>query len=266
MLFNLLTNAIKFSDRGVVVLDVHRAGAGDGGAQLEFVVTDTGIGMDAGHPGAAVPALLAGRRVALAAPWRHRPGPGDLAQPGAPDGWRHHGGAAARPGQRFACACPAARAATRRRRRCALTAADARRLPQGRCACWWPRTTRSTASTWRRCSSAWATAPLRRQRPGGGAGGARAALRHRADGPAHAGAGRHRRHAWRSARCPTARRTVPIVALTADAFAETRQRCLMAGMNDLLAKPVSPEKLAAMLRRLFGSAAAPWRDAARAPG
>lgn len=49
--------------------------------------------------------------------------------------------------------------------------------------------------------------------------------------------------------------TVPIVALTADAYPETRERCLVAGMNDYLTKPVSPAKLVTSLRRLFGPVA-----------
>lgn len=47
--------------------------------------------------------------------------------------------------------------------------------------------------------------------------------------------------------------TVPVVALTSDAFTDTREACLMAGMNSFLGKPVSPERLTALLRQFFGS-------------
>ena len=45
------------------------------------------------------------------------------------------------------------------------------------------------------------------------------------------------------------RAAVPIVALTADVFAETRERCEAAGVQDFLTKPVDTAELSACLRR-----------------
>jgi len=48
---------------------------------------------------------------------------------------------------------------------------------------------------------------------------------------------------------------VPIVALTADVVAETRERCLQAGIQDFLTKPVDTTELAACLQRVARGAA-----------
>ena len=56
-------------------------------------------------------------------------------------------------------------------------------------------------------------------------------------------------------------KTVPIVALTANAFEEDVQSVLQAGMNAHLSKPVDTDKLFALLRELISSAPTGAADA-----
>ena len=44
-------------------------------------------------------------------------------------------------------------------------------------------------------------------------------------------------------------KTIPIIALTANAYREDADVCLAAGMNDHLAKPLSVDKVVAALRK-----------------
>ena len=52
---------------------------------------------------------------------------------------------------------------------------------------------------------------------------------------------------------------VPIIALTANAFGEDRARCMAAGMNDFLAKPVEPAALYGRLLQWLATADSPTR-------
>ena len=58
--------------------------------------------------------------------------------------------------------------------------------------------------------------------------------------------------ATRQIRCLPGTERMPIVALTANAFDQDRQRCLEAGMDDFIAKPVAPDVLFETVLRALG--------------
>lgn len=68
--------------------------------------------------------------------------------------------------------------------------------------------------------------------------------------------------AWETA---NQRLPLPIVALTAGAFAEDRQRCLDCGMNDFLTKPIDSAELLKCLRNHLGDHPLPGHGALTAP-
>ncbi len=251
ILFNLLANAIKFSDRGEVVLDVRLRPGAEGAQDLIFSVTDHGIGIDE----ATMTQLF------------NRFAQGDSSRS------RRHGGTGlgleisrnlarlmhgditvtSRPGEgsRFVLTLP-------------LVAAPPMSLPAQREAQPEPapRRLRLLVAEDHAVNRQYLAALLEGQGHeahyvANGLEAVEAVRREaydlvlmdlhmpRMDGVA----------ATRSIRnLPDAERsTVPVIALTADAFDDTRDRCLVAGMNDFLTKPVSPAKLGTLLRQFFGT-------------
>jgi len=65
--------------------------------------------------------------------------------------------------------------------------------------------------------------------------------------------------ATRRIRASETTRRIPIIAMTANAMESDRERCLAAGMDDYIAKPIKPQQLQKLLQN-YASPAVPMAD------
>ena len=148
VLLNLMSNAVKFTDRGQVVLEIEKEWEQAGEVALHGVVRDTGIGIPPERREAIFEPFTQADGSTHAAVRRHRPGPHHLVAARGADGRRDLGGERGR-----AAAAPSISASAWRSR-------DRPAVPVGRpetsgacrgCASSSPTTSRSTSGSWRRC-------------------------------------------------------------------------------------------------------------------
>jgi hypothetical protein len=254
VVFNLLSNAIKFSERGAVLLEVRRSADGQRRPTIEFQVTDTGIGMDE-----ATQAKLFRRFVQGDTSRSRRHGGTGLGLEISRNLARMMGGditVRSKLGEGSSFTFRMLLAEVRDTVASAdRTAADARATRQLRVL-----VAEDHPVNRQYMAALLETMGHHAHFTTNGEEAVQAARERRFDiilmdlhMPVLDGVAATR--AIRALPDPAVA-TVPIVALTADAFPETLERCLVAGMNDFLTKPVSPQKLGTSLRRLFGAGVA----------
>ena len=96
VLINLASNAVKFTERGEIVVSTELVNRGEKTVEVKFAVRDTGIGLTEEQKAQAVPLLHPGRHLHHPQVRRHRAGAGDQQAPGGDDGRPHLGGKRAR--------------------------------------------------------------------------------------------------------------------------------------------------------------------------